>query len=121
MTAVPESSSPGRAIAFWLCGALGVPVTALGWLWMWGVSEEATRGAASGATQGASITFMVAPLVVVHVIGIVVLASVARGWRSGRVRRVALTVVVASALGLAIALSVTGGQLVVPGQLPFSP
>lgn len=115
--------SPKRHALLWGLAALGVPVVGAALLWVWGVSEEATRGTAGGATQGPSLTLMLTPSVVAVVAGAVVLGGVTRPvrprWLGAGLALVALLLAVG--LGAAAALVVTGGQLYVPGPLPPSP
>lgn len=67
--------------------------------------------------MGPSIPFMLAPLVVAHLTGLALLAAVISGAStrlSVKVLLVLSVVIGTSAVGLAVALALSDGQLVVP-------
>jgi len=117
---------PGWAALYWVTVALGVVGGTGSWLWMYLASEEATRGATpdrSGANPG--IPLGLVGLVVGHVLGFVLLLVTARLARHGLRSAVwfaFLGLVIGSGVGLALSLSLTGGDLVVPWpNAPYTP
>ena len=117
-----STASPVRNVAFWVLASTGVPAMSLGWFWIWLASDEASRGTAGSGSTGPSIPFMLAPVVVAHLMGLGLLTAVISGPTtrpSVKVLLVLSVVVLTSAVGLAIALALSGGQLVVqhPRQL----
>lgn len=119
-----STRSPMRTVAFWVVASLGVPAMSLGWFWVWLASDEAARGTAGSGSSGPSVPFMLAPLVVAHLLGLALLAAVMSGATtrlSVKVLVVLSVVASTSAVGLAVALSLSGGQLVVPHPGPLAP
>ena len=116
-------TSAGWAALYWVSVALGVVGGGGSWLWLYLASEEATRGASpdrTGANPG--IPMGVTGLVVGHVVGLVLLLITARlARRRGRsVAAFAIVgLVIASGIGLALSLQLTGGRLVAPW--PYAP
>lgn len=119
-----STASPLRTVAFWVLALLGLPAMTLGWFWIWLASDEASRGTAGSGSLGPSIPFMFAPLVVAHLMGLALLAAVMSGAStrlSVKVLLVLTVVLGTSAVGLVVALALSGGQLVVPHPRQFAP
>ncbi|OII15296.1 hypothetical protein BIU96_08920 [Curtobacterium sp. MCBA15_008] len=119
-------TSPGWAALYWVTVALGVVGGGGSWLWLYLASEESTRGATpdrTGANPG--IPTGVAGLVIGHVVGVALLLLTARLARLGGRSAVAFAVlglVIASGIGVAPSLQLTGGRLVVPWpHEPYTP
>lgn len=121
--------SAGRTITFWVLAILGLPIMTSAWLWLNLASlEEATEQpkALQAGTSMAGTTLIMGgvPLLFVHVLGVAILATIARPGQGGARRAwlVALVaVVVASMVGLATTLSLTGGQVIVPVGGDYAP
>lgn len=99
-----STTSPLRTVVFWVLALLGLPAMSLGWFWIWLASDEASRGTAGSGSSGPSIPFMLAPLVVAHLMGLALLAAVMSGASTRLTVKVLLVlsvVVFTSAVGLA--------------------
>ena len=118
----PGWKSTGHAVAFWIPALLGLPVMVCAWFLLPFVSlEEVTeqgKAEAAGTTMaGLTLYFAVIPLIVAHVLGLVILGAIAitgRHPRRSGVLYAVPAVVIASAIGVAVALLVSGGELIVP-------
>ena len=114
--------SPGVAVSFWALAAIGAPIMIAAWMLLYLASlEEATeqgKALVAGTTMaGTTLMFGVVPLIVAHLLGFAVLGVIAlngRGSRRSGILYAVGGVVAASAIGMAVALILTGGQLYVP-------
>ncbi|MET3637744.1 hypothetical protein [Curtobacterium oceanosedimentum] len=118
--------STGRAAVYWVLAGLGVLGGAATWLFLFLMTEEATRGATpdrSGPNPNSGLAF--GGLLVGHVVGLVVLVLAAQWARRdprSAARFAAVAFLADSLLGLVLSLLTTGGALVAPWpQRPYQP
>jgi hypothetical protein len=111
---------------YWVLAGLGVLGGAATWLFLFLMTEEATRGATpdrSGPNPNSGIAF--GGLLMGHVVGLVVLVLAAQWARRdprSAVRFAGVAFVADSLLGLVLSLLVTGGALMAPWpQQPYQP
>ncbi len=119
-------TSTGRAAVYWVVAGFGVLGGAVTWLFLYSVTEEATRGATpdrSGANPNTGLA--IGGLVVGHVIGLAMLVLVAQWARRdprSAARFAGFAFVADSLVGLVLSLLLTGGDLVAPWpQQPYQP
>ena len=111
----------GRWVAFWSLAVFGVVVMIASWAMLHAASleqiSERSKALAAGSTTDGFIFWLGwVPLIIAHVVGFVIMISVASGLRSDRrsgMRLGVWAVVAASAIGLIVTLVLTGGQLIV--------
>lgn len=111
---------------YWVVAGFGVVGGTASWLFLYSMTEEATRGATpdrSGANPNTGIA--VGGLVVGHLVGLVVLVLAAQWARRdprSAARFAGVALVADSLVGLALSLLLTGGHLVVPWpDQPYQP
>lgn len=116
-TAKSDRGSTIARGAFWLLAALGVIASAVAWAWYGFAKFEAQTEQpkaldADTTMAGFAEVIGVAPLVLAHLVGLVLLWGV--GWRGYGTRGFALAIVavmVASGLGIIVAQILWGGEL----------
>jgi len=118
-------TTAGWAALYWCTAALGAVAGFGSWTWLWLASDEDDRGTAHDRSwpNESVITLGVVPLLFAHVVGLLLLLKAARRGRKGRSSAVwfaLVALVVDSSIGLAGALALTGGQLVMVEQ-PYQP
>ncbi|MBT2503865.1 hypothetical protein [Curtobacterium sp. ISL-83] len=106
-----------RAALFWTTAVVGLPVAFGSWMVLWAASDEDNRGTAHDRSwpNDTILTLGVAPLVVAHLLGLVLLITTGRGARRDRASAMVFGVVafvIDSAVGVTTALVLTGGSLV---------
>ena len=112
-----------EAAAFWSLTVLGAAVMCTAWTWLGLASTEQVTESAKAppgdtSTEGLFVMIGVVPLVLAHLLGLVILRAVAPRGRDAPGARwavAAAAVLATSAIGLAVALSVSGGLLLTPG------
>ena len=118
-----------EVITFCSLTVLGAVVMCGAWLWLGLASTEQVTESAKAppgdtSTEGLFVIFGVVPLVIVHLLGLAILqwtAPRARGDRGTRWIMAAAAVLVASAVGLAVAMQVNGGVLLAPDVGGYAP
>ncbi len=109
-------------MTFWSLAVFGVVVMIASWAMLHAasleqISERSNKALAAGSTTDGFIFWLGwVPLIIAHVVGFVIMISVASGLRSDRrsgMRLGVWAVVAASAIGLIVTLVLTGGQLIV--------
>ncbi|MCS6549224.1 hypothetical protein NYS50_15185 [Curtobacterium flaccumfaciens pv. flaccumfaciens] len=118
-------TSARRICAFWATAALGVLPAGGSWMWLYLASDEDARGTAHDRSwpNAAVLSLGGIPLLIAHVVGLVVLVTLAARARRSMGSAAALGVIVLlgdSLIGLGLSLLLTGGQVVVTPQ-PFQP
>ncbi|PZE62916.1 hypothetical protein DEJ33_00220 [Curtobacterium sp. MCPF17_047] len=118
-----------RVVAFWPLTVLGAPIMCAAWIWLTLASTEQVTESAKAppgdtSTDGLFVTFGVVPLVLAHLLGLVILRSIApreRDERGASWAIAAVAVLVTSGIGLALALQFNGGVLLTPNDGGYTP
>ncbi|PYY39003.1 hypothetical protein [Curtobacterium sp. MCPF17_046] len=118
-----------KVVAFWSLTVLGAPIMCGAWIWLTlasteQVSESAKAPPGDTSTDGFFVMFGVVPLVLAHLLGLVILRSIAPRERDARGTSwtmAAVAVLVTSGVGLAVALQVNGGVLLTPADGGYTP
>lgn len=124
-TAAAGWSSPWWQAVYWLAAALGVPALTAAWVSIDFAREEDAEAAYAGASGGPD--FVVVTLVVIalaHLAGWALLRGIAHaapGSSRRRGTRALGIVLLASAIGLVVALVLSDGQLFLPYPRPYVP
>jgi hypothetical protein len=116
-------------VAFSSLTVLGAPFMCGAWAWLALASTEQVTESAKAppgdtSTDGLFVMFGVVPLVLAHLLGLVILRSIApreRDERRGSWAMAAVAVLVTSGIGLAVALQLNGGVLLTPSDGGYTP